>query len=111
MIRNAVRHTEVDSTVRVAAVSDPRENTLHIYVDDQGPGVPQANLERIFEPFFQSGHAKNYGESHGLGLAITRSVVTAHGGSVRAMNRAEGGMRIDIALPLSLSGMESSAAG
>jgi two-component system OmpR family sensor kinase len=100
VIRNAVRHTAVDSTVRVNAASDPRENTLHICVDDHGPGVPEANLERIFEPFFQSGHAGNYGESHGLGLAITRSVVTAHGGSVYAMNRAEGGMRVGIVLPL-----------
>jgi two-component system OmpR family sensor kinase len=111
VIRNAVRHTAIDSTVLVNAASDPRENTLHIYVDDQGPGVPEANLERIFEPFFQSGHARNHGESHGLGLAITRSVVMAHGGSVRAMNRAEGGMRIDIALPLVSSGAEGGAAG
>lgn len=108
VIRNAVRHTAVDSTVHVNAVSDLGKNTLHICVDDQGPGVPHANLDKIFEPFFQSGHAGNDGESHGLGLAITRSVVTAHGGSVYAMNRAEGGMRVGIVLPL-ISGFSPSS--
>lgn len=99
VIRNAVRHTVAGSTVRVHAADVPQENTLRIRVEDQGPGVPEAYLERIFEPFFQSGHAGSGGEGHGLGLAITRSVITAHGGRASAANRAEGGMRVDIVLP------------
>ena len=56
-------------------------------ISDQGPGVPQELLERIFEPFFRVGKARDRDSGgHGIGLAITARVVALHAGSVRARN-------------------------
>ena len=110
VIRNAVRHTAAGSAVRVHAMRDPQHDALLVSVEDQGPGVSAADLERIFEPFFQSGHAGNHAESHGLGLAIARSVIAAHDGSICAVNRVEGGLRVEIVLPL-LGAAGSAASG
>ncbi|MCY4155995.1 MAG: HAMP domain-containing sensor histidine kinase [Gammaproteobacteria bacterium] len=59
-----------------------------VTVKDQGPGVPAAELENIFRPFAKSPPNR---QGHGLGLAITRSIMALHGGSVRAANRKRGG--------------------
>jgi two-component system, OmpR family, sensor kinase len=61
--------------------------------------VPQQDLGTIFEPFFRTPGATVH-DGHGLGLAIARRALEAHGGSISASNRAEGGLRIRIELPL-----------
>jgi len=84
----------------------PREITIHagadgdsadrvrITFEDTGPGIPPAALQRIFEPFFTTRETGT-----GLGLSVTASILSAHGGSIRAENRAEGGARFVITLP------------
>jgi signal transduction histidine kinase len=82
--------------------------SLSLTVDDNGPGIPQKALEKIFD----SGYTTRSGSSvrrggwpashHGLGLSITRSIVEAAGGSVHAANRAPSGARLEIALPVRL---------
>ncbi len=73
---------------------------LRIVVEDEGPGIPQAHLERVFEPFvrLESSRSRDTGGS-GLGLAIARGIVRGHGGDIRLENRAEGGLRATVTLP------------
>jgi two-component system OmpR family sensor kinase len=68
-------------------------------VEDRGPGVRDHELESIFEPFFRAGSSAGT-DGHGLGLAIARRVVQTHGGSIRALNRDSGGLRVEIVLPV-----------
>jgi hypothetical protein len=69
---------------------------LGIAVADDGPGVPEAALDAIFEPFVRFGEERG---GYGLGLAIARQVVEAHGGGIRAVNGETGGLRVEITLP------------
>jgi two-component system, NtrC family, sensor kinase len=80
-------------TVRVDADGDDR---VAIDVEDNGPGLDPAILERIFEPFFTT---KAPGEGTGLGLAVVHSIVEEHGGNIAAENRVAGGARFRIRVP------------
>ena len=69
-------------------------------VDDAGPGIAQDQLIRVFEPFVRLEHSRNKNTGGiGMGLAIARSIVKAHGGDIRLVNRSEGGLRAEINLP------------
>lgn len=71
-----------------------------IEIDDVGPGIPPAELDRVFEPFFRSEPSRNRETGGiGLGLAVVRSVARAHGGDVTLHNRPEGGLRARVELP------------
>lgn len=97
IVRNAIRHTHAGSEVRIEAGATPG-GFLRLAVIDAGPGVPEGELAAIFEPFFRSGEARE-GNGYGLGLAIARRVIEAHGGSIRAANRPEGGFMVEAFLP------------
>lgn len=86
VVRNALRHTPVGSAVVIRVVRTA--DNLEVIVSDSGPGIAPEDLSRVFEPF-QRASRRNDGihGSVGLGLAITASVVRAHGGSVTARNR------------------------
>lgn len=98
VIRNAVKFTAEGSEVTVAL-----ERTAHgdarISVADRGPGVRAAELAEMFEPFRRVGDADAPG--FGLGLAIARRAVQAQGGAIEARNRADGGLLVEIVLPVS----------
>lgn len=83
----------------VAVTLDREDGAARVTVEDQGPGIPDAHLDRIFERFFsyRPGEARN-GHT-GLGLAIVKAIVEGYGGSVAAHNRPEGGARFEIRLP------------
>jgi two-component system, OmpR family, sensor kinase len=71
-----------------------------IEVDDDGPGVPPAELERVFEPFYRGEPSRNRETGGiGLGLAVVRSLARAHGGDVVLANRPGGGLRASVRLP------------
>lgn len=71
-----------------------------IEVDDDGPGVPPAELERVFEPFYRGEPSRNRETGgNGLGLAVVRSLARAHGGDVILANRPGGGLRASVRLP------------
>jgi signal transduction histidine kinase len=73
---------------------------MTIEVDDEGPGIPQADLERIFEPFTRlSGTTRHGSGGTGLGLAIARRIVDAHRGTIEASSPAGGGARFTVRLP------------
>jgi len=100
VLRNAVRFSQPGQTVTLA-LSSPSEtsHSLQIEIGDQGPGVSSDALERIFEPFERLEQSSN-GGGFGLGLAIARSAVRAHHGTIWAANRSGGGLIVTIRLPL-----------
>ena len=60
---------------------------IQIAVEDEGPGIPEENLERIFERFYTDRPQESFGQNSGLGLNISRQIVVAHGGRLYAENR------------------------
>lgn len=72
-----------------------------VIVEDEGPGIPDADLERVFEPFtrLEASRSRETG-GVGLGLSIARSILRAHGGDVTLENRPEGGLRATATLPV-----------
>jgi two-component system sensor histidine kinase CpxA len=91
VLRNAVRHAPHASMVTVQLLQT--EGTPCLAISDQGPGVQESDLPRLFEPFFRSGDARSkYPSGTGLGLAMTRRIIEKHGGSVAARNQEAGGL-------------------
>ena len=86
---------------RRARVSvEHKRGDVAIIVDDDGPGIPKGDMERVFGPFVRLENSRNMDTGGvGLGLAITRSIVRNHGGDITLQNRAEGGLRVTITLP------------
>lgn len=81
------------------AVTDS-DDELSISVCDDGPGIPEAEIERVFEPFYRLESSRNRGTGGtGLGLSIARDVAQAHGGSLTLANRSGGGLEARLVLP------------
>ncbi|MEZ5533625.1 MAG: ATP-binding protein [Steroidobacteraceae bacterium] len=100
LVRNAVRHSAAGGRVEIVAKAG---EDIRVDVLDAGPGVPEDLLERIFEPWFRvPGNTTPAGRSSGtgLGLAIARRVFTLHDGRVQARRRVEGGLAIEVHLPV-----------
>lgn len=96
LMENAARYGD-----RATVTLREDDQKILITIDDDGPGIPQDDLERVFEPFTRLDAARNTETgSMGLGLAIARSVVRAHGGDIVLSNRPEGGLRAAIELPI-----------
>jgi two-component system, OmpR family, sensor kinase len=99
VVRNALKYSPQGTQVQVAVTPLTAESSVCITVDDSGNGVAEKDLEAIFQPFFRA-TANQDAHGHGLGLAIARQIIAVHGGTIRAVNRTEGGLRIEIRLPL-----------
>jgi K+-sensing histidine kinase KdpD len=94
LLENAVRHAPAGSTVRVGASARPG-GMLLVYVEDEGPGVPEAERRRIFEPFRRGEGSA----SSGVGLAICKAIVDAHGGTIGVESAPGDGARFVFTLP------------
>lgn len=104
LLRNALRHTEPSRGVELELGEDPN-GALEICVRDHGPGVPQDQLEKIFEPFYRVQESRDRQTGgHGIGLAIAAAGVGRHGGRVQAENAAGGGLLMRVSLPLASGG-------
>jgi signal transduction histidine kinase len=100
LVRNAghaLRGHEGPAGRRVRVRLSATEHEARLLVEDTGPGVESALLERVLEPFFTT---REVGEGTGLGLPIARGIVEEHGGEMSLENRAEGGLRVVVVLPV-----------
>lgn len=95
LLENAVRHTPSGTPLEVEA--EASAGMMTVSVRDRGPGVPPADLERVFDKFYRAGSSPG---GAGLGLAICKAVVAAHGGRIWVENRHGGGAAFRFILPL-----------
>jgi signal transduction histidine kinase len=99
VVRNALIYGDRSKPVEVRL--DATATAATVRVLDRGPGVPPAELERIFEPFYRTDKSRDHRQDgQGIGLAITTRVTELHRGTVTAKNRPEGGLEIALELPL-----------
>jgi two-component system sensor histidine kinase KdpD len=96
LLENTLKYTEAGTPIEI--VARRAQQTVTIEVLDHGPGLPRGSEERVFDKFFRGSHVGVAGA--GLGLAICRGIVEAHGGSIRAQNLSRGGAAFHIVLPV-----------
>jgi two-component system, OmpR family, sensor histidine kinase CpxA len=102
VLRNAIRYTQEGSVVRVdlSCGEHAGERTTVLEVSDQGPGVPEAEIENIFRPFYRIDSARQRDTGgFGVGLALTQRAVRLHHGDVQARNRPGGGLTVTLKIP------------
>ncbi|OOG38229.1 HAMP domain-containing sensor histidine kinase [Rhodanobacter sp. C05] len=97
LITNAIKFSPAGGSVELAV--QVREDSAELSIRDHGPGVPDAELESLFRPFFRGSNAA-LTNGHGLGLAIVQRVVQVHGGNIHASNGVHGGLEVHLRLPL-----------
>jgi signal transduction histidine kinase len=95
LLENARRHA---GGTGVSARVERVGSGARLAVADRGPGIPEAERERVFEPFFRSPGAPEAGASYGLGLALVRQIARAHGGEARCRPRDGGGTTFEVTL-------------
>ncbi len=99
LLRNALRHTDPDNGVILSLERDRKQ--VHLSVRDFGLGVPEGELEQIFEPFYRVQESRDRSSGgHGLGLSIAANAARRHGGRISAQNADGGGLIVRISLPL-----------
>jgi two-component system sensor histidine kinase KdpD len=98
LLENACRYTASDSEIEIGA--QVANNAAEIYIADNGPGLPIGSESKVFDKFFRGPTVAPDGRRGvGLGLAICRAIVEAHGGSISARNRAAGGAEFRMTIP------------
>jgi len=103
VVRNAIRYTQEGTSVevRLEEAHGPQGREAVVRVTDSGPGVPEEALDKLFRPFYRIDDARGRQTGGvGLGLAITERAIRLHGGTVSAGNRPQGGLMVEIRLPL-----------
>jgi signal transduction histidine kinase len=95
LLENAVKYGK-----SAKVIVDDDDTRLEIRIQDEGPGIPQAELKKVFEPFYrvENSRSRETGGT-GLGLTIARGIAEAHGGSLVVRNRAERGLEAVLVLP------------
>ena len=101
LLENARRYSSGDVNLELAETRVGGQTLAVIKVDDRGPGVPAAQRERIFEPFYRLPGASEREGGVGLGLALVKSIAKRHGGTVRCDARPGGGASFVVELPVS----------
>jgi len=98
LLENVASHTPAGS--RVTLVSERSDDRLDFYVEDNGPGIDVQDLPLIFEKFYRGKRGSSRRKGSGMGLAITRAILAAHGGGIEASNASGGGARFHFWVPL-----------
>ncbi len=106
LIENALKYTAADAALRITA--QQQENALTVSVADNGAGVDPEHLGRLFDKFYRV-EGRTRPQGLGLGLAISKGLIEAHGGHIWATNRPEGGLQITFTLPISAPVVQSAA--
>lgn len=107
LLANALRYTPPGGAIRIR--TELHHGVVHVVVEDSGLGISTDAQTRMFERFWREDRARTSRENSGLGLAIAKGVVEAHGGSIWAENRAEGGARVAFALPVTTGALRVSS--
>jgi len=94
LLENAARYAPARSALRVSA--ERRDGMVAVAVEDQGPGVPPENRQRVFEPFWHAAGAS----TSGVGLSICKAIVEAHGGAIDVEPAPGGGARFVFTIPV-----------
>lgn len=97
LLDNAVKYSPPESAVVIGA--EPYVQGVRISVADKGPGIPERERSRVFEKFYRNPSTRQHIPGSGMGLAIAREIVSAHGGEIGFENLPGGGTRFWIALP------------
>ena len=97
LLDNALKYTPRQSAIELEAGLD--DGTLTLAISDRGPGIPEADLRKVFDKFYRVPVPEGAGGT-GLGLSICKGIVEAHGGAIRAENREGGGLRMMVTLPV-----------
>jgi len=98
LLENVASHTPPSS--RVTLISERSDKRLDFYVEDNGPGIDVQDLPLIFEKFYRGKRGSSRRKGSGMGLAITRAILAAHGGGIEASNASGGGARFHFWVPL-----------
>jgi two-component system sensor histidine kinase KdpD len=98
LLENAVRYTPARSALKITATSG--EHGVAICVQDEGPGIAVEEREKIFEKFFRGSQSSRSDGGVGLGLAICRAAVQAHGGRIYVKHGGNKGARVEFTLPI-----------
>jgi signal transduction histidine kinase len=99
LVSNALKYSPRGSCVRVTARAQAAPPAVAITVEDEGPGIADADRARIFEPYYRTAAGVRTAAGTGLGLAVVKSLVDAHGGTIRADNVTPHGTRMTLVLP------------
>jgi signal transduction histidine kinase len=102
LLGNAVKFSPEGSTIAIRMQHD--ERCAVVTIRDHGTGVPEEELDTIFDKFIQSSRTRTGAGGTGLGLAICRAIIEAHEGRIWAENASDGGAVFSIALPLARAG-------
>jgi two-component system sensor histidine kinase BaeS len=97
LVSNALRYTPEGGEILLAA--EQRETDILLKVQDSGPGIASEDISHIFERFYRSDKSRPQNGESGLGLAIAKSIVDAHGGTIRAESTAQKGAKFIITFP------------
>ncbi|MSQ99523.1 MAG: HAMP domain-containing protein [Xanthomonadales bacterium] len=101
LLRNALRHTDADRGVVLSLSHDEQQRQIEMIVRDYGGGVPEPELDLIFQPFYRVQESRDRSTGgHGIGLAIAATAVGRHGGKIKASNAPGGGLSMRVALPM-----------
>lgn len=103
LLDNAIRFTPAGGRVALRLAGEPLERQAVFTVEDTGRGIDEHLLPRVFDRFFQADSARDRGDPHrggGLGLAICKSIVDRHGGTIRVESRRQAGSQFTVRLPL-----------
>ncbi|MEO8727526.1 MAG: ATP-binding protein, partial [Acidobacteriaceae bacterium] len=99
VVRNAIAYTHPDTQIEVDQTVGA--DRAYITIRDHGPGVPEEELPKLFMPFYRVDNSRTRGTGGtGLGLAIAARAIALHGGTIQAHNAPDGGMIVDIRVPL-----------
>lgn len=100
LIENAARYGD-----RAKVRAEHRGDAIRVTIEDDGPGIPEEAMEKVFTPFFRLERSRNRKTGGmGLGMTVARTVIRAHGGDIRLDNRPEGGLTVVVILPQGRNG-------
>jgi two-component system sensor histidine kinase KdpD len=101
LLENALKYTPPGTLIEITGRRSDDGKWVEVTVSDRGPGIPEGESEKLFEKFYRVPAQRERAQSGvGLGLAICRAIVQAHGGRIEARNRPDGGAVISFRLPI-----------